>query len=74
MTPQKANNLTTKDQVDSKDDEIPILELKRVMIRTINEMKKDVHKYLHEIKENKDKQFNEFKQNTNKQLNEQRYK
>jgi hypothetical protein len=53
MTPQKVNNHTTKDLIDSKGVEISISELKR--IRTINEMKEDMKKQVNEIKENMNK-------------------
>jgi hypothetical protein len=67
MTPQKVNNHTTKNLIDSKGDKISISELKR-MIRTIYEMKEDIYKQSNKIK-NMNKQLNEFNKNTKKNLN-----
>jgi hypothetical protein len=51
MNLPKVNNHTTKDLMDSKGDEISVSELKRMIIRTINEMKEDVQKQVGEIRE-----------------------
>jgi hypothetical protein len=55
MTPQKLNNHTTKDLNGSKEDEISISRLKRMIKSMINEMKEDIHEQLSEIKENMNK-------------------
>jgi hypothetical protein len=51
MNLPKVNNHTTKDLMDSKGDEISVSELKRMIIRTINEMKEDMQKQVGEIRE-----------------------
>jgi hypothetical protein len=45
MTPQKVNNHTMKDLMDSKRDKT---KLKRMMIRMIKEVKKDMQKQIQE--------------------------
>jgi hypothetical protein len=57
MTPQKVNNFTIVDANNSEVNEIP-KDLKRMIIRILNEIKEDMTKHL-----------NKFKENTNKQLN-----
>jgi Txe/YoeB family toxin of Txe-Axe toxin-antitoxin module len=46
MSPPKFNNSTIKDLNDSKVDEISNNELKRAIIRIINEIKEDIYKHL----------------------------
>jgi hypothetical protein len=53
--------------MDSEGDEISISELKRMMIRTNNEMKEDMQKQLNEIKDNiKNSQMNSMRIETSK--------
>jgi hypothetical protein len=51
---------------DSEGDEISNFELRRMMIRMINDMKEDMDKVFIEIKGNINKHLNSFKENTNK--------
>jgi hypothetical protein len=44
MSPPKVNNSTIKELNNSEEDEIANNELKRTMIRMINEIKKDMYK------------------------------
>jgi hypothetical protein len=44
MTPQKVNNHTAKDKTDNEGVETSTSELKRMMIRTINELNTGINK------------------------------
>jgi hypothetical protein len=57
MTPQNVNNHTTKNLMDSKEDEISISKLKRMLITMINKMKEHMQKQLNEMKEITNKQL-----------------
>jgi hypothetical protein len=59
MTPQKVNNHTIENLVDSKGDKSPIAEVRRMMIRIFNELKTELKK---------DKQLIESQENTDKKL------
>jgi hypothetical protein len=52
MTPQKVNNRTIEDLVDSEGDEYPVGEVRRMMIGMFNELKEDMQKHLKESQEN----------------------
>jgi hypothetical protein len=44
MTPQKVNNHTIEDFLDSEEDKSPLAEVRRIMIRMVNEDKEDEQK------------------------------
>jgi hypothetical protein len=49
MTPQKVNNHTIKDLMDSEEDETSVSEHMTMMIRMIKEVKEDLQKQVNEI-------------------------
>jgi hypothetical protein len=55
MTPQKANNITTKDLVDSEGEESPAAEFRRIMVRIFDEFTKHIQIQLNEYQENTEK-------------------
>jgi hypothetical protein len=62
MSLLKVNKSTKKDLNDSEADEISNKELKRTMIRMINEIKEDMNKF----KEDTNKELDELKENSSK--------
>jgi hypothetical protein len=66
MIPQKANDNTIEDMVESEGDEPSVAEVRRLMIRMFNELKEDIQKQLNESQENTDLKIPE---KTQKQLN-----
>jgi hypothetical protein len=50
MTPQKVNNHTIEGLTESEQDESSDAEVRRMMIRMLNELKEDVQKQLNEPK------------------------
>jgi uncharacterized protein (DUF1697 family) len=66
--PQKANNTTIEDLMESEEDESPVANVKRMMIRMYNEHnkehKEDTQEQLNESPDNKDKKI----EKTQKQL------
>jgi hypothetical protein len=67
-SPQKANNTTIEDLMESEEDESPVANVKRMMIRMYNEHnkehKEDTQEQLNESPDNKDKKI----EKTQKQL------
>jgi hypothetical protein len=61
MTPQKTNNNVIKDLMESEGDESPVADIRRMIIRMINELKE-------KCKEDIQKQFNEYQENMDKKL------
>jgi hypothetical protein len=61
MTPQKTNNHTIEDLMQSEGNKSPVADLRRMMTRMFNELKE-------ELKENMQKQLNEYQENTDKKL------
>jgi hypothetical protein len=58
-TPQKADNNTIEDLVESESDESSVADVRRMMIITFNELKDDIQKQLNESQENTDKKTQE---------------
>jgi uncharacterized protein YpuA (DUF1002 family) len=52
--PQKANNSTIEDLVESKEEVSSIADVRSRMIRMFNELKEDIQKQLNESQENTD--------------------
>jgi gas vesicle protein len=63
--PSKANS-TTKDLNNCIEEEIPNIELQKLLARMINELKEETQKLVSDLKENVNKELNELKENTNK--------
>jgi molybdenum-dependent DNA-binding transcriptional regulator ModE len=57
MTPQKTNNNIIEDLVESKGDESPVTDIRRMIIRMFNELKEGIQKQFNDSQENKDKKL-----------------
>jgi gas vesicle protein len=68
-SPSKANS-TTKDPNACVEEEISNEELKKTIVKMINDLKEETQKLIFDLRENVNKQLNELKENTNKQMNE----
>jgi Arc/MetJ-type ribon-helix-helix transcriptional regulator len=62
MTPQKANNHTIEDLVESEEYESTVAEVRR-LLRMFTELKKDIQKQLSESQDNTDKNLRRDRNN-----------